>query len=333
MIRPLLIAASLFLLTVTSTAQIDEICTDVGITPSLDSPFAHVPYVYGRVTLVGFDPVGKTPKVVVILSDSAHQANRYILGKKGNYCFRRTGSGTLIVEVDGIEVARRSLQSFGAPQLREDFEVHAKAWQRGTAPALISAKLSHPPNKDTAELHRKLADALKAGDSGIGVGLLKEIVKIDPADFIAWAHLGLVYFTDNSLAEAEAAFRKCLELKVEYTPAWFYMGQIRIAQKQYLAAIEILKHAATLESRSARIYRLLGQAYLQSKQGTLGVAALNEAIKLDPIGMAECHLQIAHLYELAGAKHLAAKEYKMFLDKVPDYHSKKRLEQFIKDNP
>ena len=49
--------------------------------------------------------------------------------------------------------------------------------------------------------------------------------------------------------------------------------------------------------------------------------------------MAECHLQIVHLYELAGAKQLAAKEYKLFLEKVPDYENKRRLEKFIKDNP
>jgi cytochrome c-type biogenesis protein CcmH/NrfG len=111
------------------------------------------------------------------------------------------------------------------------------------------------------------------------------------------------------------------------------MGQIRVEQKQYLAAVEILKHATSLDAKSARTFQLLGEAYLQNKQGSLGVAALSEAIRLDPTGMAECHLQIAHLYELAGAKQLAAKEYKLFLEKVPDYENKKRLEKFIKDNP
>ena len=49
--------------------------------------------------------------------------------------------------------------------------------------------------------------------------------------------------------------------------------------------------------------------------------------------MAECHLQLAHLYELAGAKKLAAMEYKIFLRKVPDHPDKKRFEKYIKDNP
>ena len=49
--------------------------------------------------------------------------------------------------------------------------------------------------------------------------------------------------------------------------------------------------------------------------------------------MAECHLAVAHLYELAGAKQMATKEYKAFLKKVPDYADRKRLEKFIQDNP
>lgn len=111
------------------------------------------------------------------------------------------------------------------------------------------------------------------------------------------------------------------------------MGKLRTTQKRYETAIEIFKHASTLEPASARIYQLLGEAYLLAKQGTLGASALNKAIELDPAGMAECHLQLAHLYELAGAKQLAAKEYKTFLEKVPDYADKKRLEKFVKENP
>jgi tetratricopeptide (TPR) repeat protein len=111
------------------------------------------------------------------------------------------------------------------------------------------------------------------------------------------------------------------------------MGKIRVAQKGFEAAIEIYKHAITLEPNSPTAYRLLGEAYLQAKKGTLGVEALNEAIRLDPVGMAECHLLLAKLYELAGAKNLASREYKQFLAKVPDHPDKKKFEQFIKNNP
>jgi Tfp pilus assembly protein PilF len=123
-----------------------------------------------------------------------------------------------------------------------------------------------------------------------------------------------------------------LALQPEYAPAWINVGKLRIAQKQLEAAIEIFKHAAALEPGDARTFRLLGEAYLQNKQGTLGAQALNHAIRLDPQGQAECHLQLAHLYQLAGAMDLAAEEYKKFLAKVPNHPEKGKFEKFIKQN-
>lgn len=333
-IRSVLILFALIVLAVSASAQVDEICGEYGATPSLDSPFAHVPYVYGKVVLKGFDSGAKVPKVTVVLGDGGQSADRWTIDKSGNYCFKRKSStGTLTVEVDGIEAARRSLPSFGPAQQREDFEIFATGSQKTGPPGVVSAKFSHPLNPNTVELYKKTVEAEGNKNPEKAIGYLKEIVSIDPADFIAWAKLGSLYFEQKALSEAEGAFRKSLELKVEYTPAWINVGQIRVAQKQYEAAIEIFKHAASLDPTSARAFQLLGEAYLQARKGTLGAEALNEAIRLDPIGMAECHLQLAHLYELAGAKQLASKEYKIFLTKVPNHPDKKKIEKYIKDNP
>ena len=207
-------------------------------------------------------------------------------------------------------------------------------WSRQTAPpGTVSAKFSHPPNDKTIEFYRRAAEAEGNKDAKQAIEFVKQIVAADAADFIAWAKLGALYFTQQAYPESDAAFRHALELKVDYTPAWIYAGQLRAAQKQYAAAIEIYKHALELERASARTYQLLGEAYLLNKQGTLGIEALKQAIKLDPIGMAECHLQMAHLYELAGTKALASAEYKAFLLKVPDHSEKKKFEKYIKENP
>ena len=71
---------------------------------------------------------------------------------------------------------------------------------------------------------------------------------------------------------------------------------------------------------------------MQNKQGTLGAEALKQALKLDPVGMAECHLLLARLYDLAGAKHIAAAEYRAFLEKVPGYPDRRKFEKYIKEN-
>ena len=333
MARSLLVLLTCVLLAGTAGGQIEEICAEQGITPGLDSPFAHVPYVYGRVVLKGFDPGKKPPKVVVSLVDGPRSAERWTLDKSGNYCFKRkTNGGEILVEVDGTEAARRPLAAYGSQQ-REDFEVYPNQSQRTTPPGVVSAKFHYPKNEKTVELYYKVLDAEDAKKTQKAIDILKEIVAIDPADFIAWAKLGSLYFKQDKLAGAEAAFRKSLELRVDYTPAWVNVGQIRVAQKQFEAAVEIFKYTVELEPTSAATYRLLGEAYLQARQGTLGAQALNEAIRLDPIGMAECHLLLAHLYELAGAKQMATREYKAFLAKVPEFADRARLEKFIKENP
>ena len=333
-VKHILIFFWLIILASNVSAQVDDSCAEAGFTPSLDSPFAQVPYIYGRITLRGFESSAKLPDVTITMLDSNQNTNRWTIGKTGNYCFKLTSRGTtLIVEVNGVEATRRSVSSFGTAQQREDFEIFADQSQKSARPGVISAKFSHPVNPKTVELYKKTAEAESKKNWQKAIDYLKEIVAVDPVDFIAWAKLGILFFEKNSLSEADAAFKKSLELKIEYTPAWIHVGMMRVAQKQFEAAIEIFKHAVSLEAKSARIYQLLGEAYLQARKGTLGAEALNTAIELDPIGMAECHLQLAHLYQLAGAKQLATKEYKMFITKVPDYKDKKKLEEFIKKNP
>jgi tetratricopeptide (TPR) repeat protein len=231
-----------------------------------------------------------------------------------------------------VEATRRTLSAVSG-QFREDFEIHTSGTDKTAPPGVISAKFSHPINPKTTELYKKTAEAESEKDQKKVIGFLKEIVSIDSKDFVAWAKLGSIYQEKKSYDEALAAFKKSLELKIEYTPAWINVAIIRLEQKQYEAAIEVLKQSAVYDQNSARIQQLLGEAYLLTRQGTLGAQALNEAIRLDPFGMAECHLKLAHLYQLAGANQMATREYKIFLTKVSDHPDKKKFENFIRKHP
>ena len=325
---------TILLLALAGSAQIDEICREAGVMPSLDSPFAQVPYIYGRVTLAGGDP-GKPAKITVIFSDREQNETRWTVGKSGYYCFRRNNpsGGSLVVEVNGSEAARKTLPSFGPGQQREDFEVTPPELAKGSPPATVSAKFARPTNEKTLPLYKKVVDAEREKRFTDAIIALKGIIEADPEDFVAWAKLGTINFDQGNLGDADAAFRRSLELRVDYTPAWINVGKLRIAQKQFEAAAGIFQHASTLEPTSARIYQLLGEAYIYAKKGNLGVEALNKALELDSVGMAESHLLLATLYDRAGAKHLASKEYRLFLGKIKDHPEKKKFEKYIKDNP
>lgn len=315
--------------------QIDDICGEFGHIATLAAPRLTAPFVYGKVYITGSDPEGPAPRVTVIYSNRGQSPERITLGRTGNYCFRLTSGagGLLTVEMDGVEMSRRQVSNFGTAQQREDFDISLKPKENLSSIGVISAKFYHPPNERTTPLYEQAFSAEKQGSLDQAVKLVKEIVAIDKDDFIAWAYLGNLLLEQKKFDDADAAFKTSLTLKIEYTPAWINVGRLRIAQKMYDAAIEIFKYSIELEPGSARIHQLLGEAYLLNKMGSLGAEALNTAIELDPMGMAELHLQLAHLYQLAGAKSEASREYKLFLSKMPDHPDAEKFKKFIADNP
>jgi len=208
MSRFLLILIATAALSTGVAAQIDDICGEVGITPSFDSPFAHVPYIYGRVVLKGYDAGAKLPTITVIVGDGQQSSDRWTVSKTGNYCFKRKPNGSsIVVEVDGVEVARRSLAALGSDQQREDFEIFPPKSQR--------SKFSHPKNDKTVELYLRAAEAEAEKNQPRAIEHLRAIVAIDPVDFIAWAKLGTLYLEQQKFPESDAAFRNSLNTNVD----------------------------------------------------------------------------------------------------------------------
>lgn len=324
------VSIAVFACVYAAAAQADEICGETGGTVWMNSS-----YVFGKIHLNGFDRAGKLPKITVTLSRSQRDY-RFTIGWSGNYCFRDVdgGGGTLIVDIEGVEVGRQTLPASGLiKQHRQDFDVYDLRINSPKPPGTVSAKYVYPRTEQNAKLFEEAAAAEKARDFDRSVKLLKEIVAADPADFLAWARLGSIFFDRNDHSAAASAYKKALEAKPDLAPAMMNLGRISLIRQDITAAIEILDKATQTDPTLARAFQLLGEAYLLDRKGTLGVKALNEAIRLDPIGMAECHLLMATLYDRAGAKSLASREYALFLEKVPEHADKDKFKAYIKKNP
>ena len=327
---------AVFVFVQNASAQVNEICGRTGEMTSLGDSYGYIPYIYGKILLQDLDPSVKLPKVIVGFTERAQPEKRQILDKSGNYCFRRMSgdtSATLVIYFDGAEVARRILSALGAAQQREDFEIKAGKSQQQAAPGTISAKYSYPPNPKTDELYKKALEAERVKDPVQVIQYVKEIVAADPADYVAWAKLGSVYFEKKSYEPAENAFKKAIELRTDFVPAMVSLGRTYLAQIKTEPAIAILQKAVATDAKYAQAYRFLGTAYLQAKKGSLGVENLEKALQLDPIGSAEAHLLLATLFDRAGAKDVASDQYRQFLEKFPNHPEKKKFEQYIKDNP
>lgn len=335
--RLILIIATVLACAFSAAAQADEVCRDQGETPSRDvDRFGRLSsFVYGRVNVSGADPGRKAPRITVSYSDLMQPAKRQVIAKGGGYCFKRAGTGgILVLEIDGVESARRMVSDIGTGRIREDFDLDVSSGRTAAAPpGVVDSRFSRPPNDKTLELYKRAAAAENEGDKKKAVTLIKQIVDADPDDFIAWTELGSLNIGLNLPSDAAEALNKAIAIRPDYTPALLNRGILAAFEKRYGDAIAQFQRAVGSDPKNARAYRLLGEAYLQDRQGTLGLAALDRALELEPVTMAECHLLKARLYDLAGAKSLASAEYRSYLKKVPDAPEKKRLEQYIRENP
>lgn len=308
---------------------LSEACGD-----SAGSNWATDAAVYGRVNLQGFSGA-KFPKITVTLHDRGRNEHRFTLDRNGLYCFRGVdgGGGTVVIDIEGNEVERRSLgpSTANLRQHRQDFDILATGpvQKSGT----ISAKFVYQRDAANTSLFDRAVEAEQKKDLKTAADLLREVLGNDPRDYVAWARLGSVYFELGDLKLAERAYTESIRFKPDFSFAMMNIGRIYLAQDNADAAIKFLERATQLEPGAPRGFQLLGEAYLLAKKGTLGVEALNEAIRLDPIGMADSHLLMALLYDRAGAKSYAAREYKLFLEKVPTHADKKKFEKYIKENP
>jgi tetratricopeptide (TPR) repeat protein len=324
------ILVALFSISISAFGQgMAEVCGDSGV-----DTFSSQPAVYGRVDLSGYEG-RKLPKITITLIDRNRRDHRYTLDRTGNYCFNGVdgGEGTLVIDVEGTEAVRRSLGSSVTRlrQHRQDFALAAAV--ESSKASTISAKLAYERTAANAQLYEKAFAAEQNKDKETAKRLYKELVANDTKDFLAWARLGTLQLEENDIAGAERSYAESIRSKPDFAYSVMNLGRVLLAKKDIDLAIRFLQRATELEPTSARPFQLLGEAYILSKQGTLGVEALNEAIRLDPIGMADSHLLMAALYDRAGAKSWASREYKLFLEKKPDHTDKKRLEKYIKDNP
>lgn len=311
-------------------AQVEDIREATGLPFAIDQGV-----VYGQVVLEGVPPGTKLPVIYVSLVGGRASMNRTVANKKGYYFFRenpREGS-TIIVEIDGVEYARQQVLPGGSRQQRYDFDIALKPPAAPAKPGTVSAKYAYERSKENEKLLDKAAAAVENRDTDKAISYLERILEDDPKDFTTWTLLGSVYINASRLSDAEAAYHKALELKPDLAHTMVNLGKLYLAQDKVENAADILKKATTVDPGNAVAFRLLGESYLRVKKGSLAIPALNEALRLAPVEMADSHLLLAWLYDAVAEKKLAAAEYSAFLKKVPSHPDRAKFEKYVNDNP
>lgn len=293
---------------------------------------------YGDVVVAGEQLVGGKPvKIdITLYSEFKNVIERNTVSPGGRYRFNNLPGGVyeLSVEIEGREITRDrvDVRSPLVDDIRHDLSLEWKATGPSTSVTGTVAADSYQRSVANAALLKKAETALDAKQYDNAADLLKQVVVADPKDFQAWTQLANVHLLQNKLADAEGEYFRAIDLRSDYFPALLNLGRTEIAQHRDEIAVDVLTKAVKLRATSAETNYLLGESYLQLKKGSLAVPFLNEALRLDPNGMAEAHLRLALLYNGAGMKDKAAAEYEAFLKKRPDYQDRKKLEEYISAN-
>ena len=325
---------SLVLLLLVSNAQIS--LAQRGVPASRSSGFT----LFGDVEVSGDGTSeAKAPTFDLLLySRSGVLLDRQKVGNKGRYRFLNVPAGDydLVIEFENAEVARAQVRLVGVPT---DFQQNvALEWRpgpltgRANKPEVLSAEEVYNRKEPNQDRFEKARAAFDKKDYELAIALLRQVVAEDRSDFQAWSELGTSYLVQNNLIEAERAYLTATEIRPTFFRALLNLGKVRLLKKDFEGALTVLGQAVVAKPTSAEANYFTGEAYLQIKKGSKAVGYLYEALRLEPIKMADAHLQLAALYNGAGMKDKAAAEYEEFLKKKPDYAERKKLERYIAEN-
>lgn len=257
---------------------------------------------------------------------------RQRVAKGGRYRFYNVPEGNYLmaVEYNNIEIVRVAMlvSQKKLEPMRQDMELEWTATLQNRL-RIVPSQSSYVRTNQNRELYERALKEINRNDLVRATATLRSLVEADPKDYQAWNELGMVYLIQKNFAGAESSYGKAIELKPDNVTALVSLGRVRLAQNNDEGAIKSFEEALTADPKSATANYFLGEAYLALKKGSVAVEYLKTAIKLDPNGMANAHLRLATLYNLAGHKDLAALEYNEFLKKRPDYPDAQRLRDYI----
>jgi len=205
-------------------------------------------------------------------------ARRRAAGLLGLACFAILAPTSSVVPLAGELVAEHrmtlplaplvALVVLGAWRLLARFP----AMPRWLAPALalVAAGLL---SWKTVERNRDYASALT---------LWQDTVDKRPENPRAWNHLGIALQEAGRDAEAEAAFRRSLELDPDHGRASYNFGNLLFARGDLDGALERFAHAARFAPKDAYVRFNHGYALVQSGRAREGLAEYRAALELRP---------------------------------------------------
>ena len=273
---------------------------------------------------------------VILYSEAKILISRQTTSNNGRFSFNNLPVGLyeLAIEVENNEIARIrvDLRSPLLKEVRRDIELEWRLPNNSARAGVLSARDTYSRSSASQKLFTSARQAAEKKQYERAAQLLQQITTVDKKDFEVWFELANIHFLQKKLAEAENEYLTAIDAHPKFFLALLNLGRLELFQKHYDVAIQVLQQAVSIQADSADANYFLGEAYLQARRGSSAVGYFEEALRLDPNGMAEVHLKLALLYDRAGMKDKACTEYEQFLGKKPDYPHRKKLQDYIAAN-
>ena len=140
---------------------------------------------------------------------------------------------------------------------------------------------------------------------------------------VASSHIGdLMYGASKhpifSLAKATQSAKKALALDDSYSNAYFALGFISFARREYEKTIILAEKTIALNPNSALGYWLLGVAFTFSERPEKGIEYLKKAIRLNPLPQSYYFHAMGLAYWMLGQYDKAIAMFKKAIDRSPD---------------
>jgi predicted Zn-dependent protease len=294
--------------------------------------------IQGSFNVSGLQNPEKPPKFSIALFAGGIFMSRQRIKNGGTfyfYCVPDQGA-MLVAEVDASEVGVFSIGSLAPPPQTNYQDINISWSAAGEVikrhNEVISARSAYERTAANQKSFEKAMESFREKNGDVTRKLLEELLKQDPNDFVAWTALGNIQFNQDRFEDAIVSYDRALSLKPDFVNALFGGGRANLSVKKLNRSIELLTGALSQSPDSADINHYLGEAHLQNKKGSLAVVYMRRALELAPDAKADLHLRLGWLYNAAGAKNLAADEYKQLLQKKPDHALKAQLSKYIAEN-
>jgi protein O-GlcNAc transferase len=200
--------------------------------------------------------------------------------------------GTVLETTGPREAEISHLQK--AIELRPDFNVARcqlitvlfKSARFAEATNLCDESIAILPN--SAELHFYRCNLyLHAGAKSLAIGSCTDALALNPALLGARQCLSRLLLEAEQFDQAEASYRREIELTPEDFAPYHHLGVVLIRMKRYAEALEPFKRAISLNSNSDASYFSLGETYIQidgESERSLSLAQVNyeRAVELAP---------------------------------------------------